>query len=155
MIHRHLESAILAGLADSPVVLLVGARQTGKSTLIQSPGIQKDDRRFLTLMMPMFLPPPRPTRRGFSVPTPNRWHWMKIQRAPELFLALKASVDRDRRPGRYLLSGSANVLFLPKVADSLAGRMEVLTLWPFSQGELEGVKEDFVDALFAAAPPRI
>ena len=143
MIHRHLESAILAGLADSPVVLLVGARQTGKSTLIQSPGIQKDDRRFLTLDDASVLAAAKTDPAGFLSSYPEPLALDEIQRAPELFLALKASVDRDRRPGRYLLSGSANVLFLPKVADSLAGRMEVLTLWPFSQGELEGVKEEF------------
>ncbi len=53
------------------------------------------------------------------------------------------------------MSGSANVLFLQKVADSLAGRMEVLTLWPFSQGELEGNREGFVDALFARSIPSL
>jgi hypothetical protein len=153
MVHRHLESAILAALADSPVVLLVGARQSGKSTLIQSPGIQKNNRRFLTLDDANVLAAAMTDPAGFLSSYPEPLVLDEIQRAPELFLALKASVDRDRRPGRYLLSGSANVLLLPKVADSLAGRMEVLTLWPFSQGELEGVKEGFVDALFAAAPP--
>lgn len=59
-------------------------------------------------------------------------------RAPELFLPIKAAVDEDPRPGRFLLTGSANVLLLPKLADSLAGRIEILTLWPFSQGELAG-----------------
>ncbi len=72
----------------------------------------------------------------------------EIQRAPELFLAIKAAVDQDRRPGRFLLTGSANVMLLPDLSDSLAGRMEILTLWPFSQGELEGVQEDFIDRLF-------
>jgi predicted AAA+ superfamily ATPase len=155
MIHRNLESAILAGLSDSPVVLLVGARQTGKSTLIQSPALQKDNRRFVTFDDANVLAAAKTDPAGFISSYSEPLALDEIQRVPELFLALKASVDRDRRPGRFLLSGSANVLLLPKVADSLAGRMEVLTLWPFSQGELEGVKEGFVDALFAAAPPKL
>jgi hypothetical protein len=73
----------------------------------------------------------------------------EIQRVPELFVALKASVDRDRRPGRFMLTGSANVLALPRLSESLAGRMELHRLWGLSQGELEGVREGFVDALFA------
>ncbi len=71
---------------------------------------------------------------------------------PELFPAIKAAVDRGRGPGRFLLTGSANVLLLPKLSESLAGRMEMLTLWPFSHGELNGVREGFVDALFAPRP---
>jgi predicted AAA+ superfamily ATPase len=62
----------------------------------------------------------------------------EVQHAPELFPAIKVAVDRKREPGRFLLTGSANGLLLPKLSESLAGRMEVLTLWPFSQGEMEG-----------------
>jgi predicted AAA+ superfamily ATPase len=64
----------------------------------------------------------------------------EVQRIPEVFLSIKASVDVDRRPGRFLLTGSANPLFVPEVAEALAGRMELLTLWPFSQAELEGAE---------------
>src|SRR6185295_3660353 len=76
----------------------------------------------------------------------------EIQRAPEIFVAIKASVDRDRRPGRFLLTGSANVLLVPRLSDSLAGRMEILTLWPLSQGEMEGVQEDFIGYAFRGLP---
>jgi len=72
----------------------------------------------------------------------------EVQKATELFVAIKASVDRDRQPGRFLLTGSANVLVLPRLSESLAGRMEILNLWPFSQGELLGTTEKFVDAVF-------
>jgi uncharacterized protein len=72
----------------------------------------------------------------------------EVQRAPELFLAIKAEVDRDRSPGRFLLTGSANVLLLPRLSESLVGRMEIHTLWGLSQGELNGRKETFLDALF-------
>jgi len=67
---------------------------------------------------------------------------------PELFPSIKIAVDRKREPGSFLFTGSANVMLLPKLAESLAGRVEVLTLWPFSQGEMAGVRESFVDALF-------
>lgn len=154
MIRRHVEPAILAGLADSPVVLLVGARQVGKSTLIQSPAVQKD-RRYFTLDDAGVLAAVKADPAGFLNTYAEPLALDEIQRAPELFLALKAAVDRNRAPGRYLLSGSANVLFLPRVADSLAGRMEVITLWPFSQGEIEGVRESFIDAVFDAAPLKL
>ena len=76
----------------------------------------------------------------------------EVQRAPELFLAIKADVDRNRKPGRYLLTGSANVLMLPKLSESLAGRMEILPLWPLSQGEIIGKPESFIDTLFTDKP---
>src|SRR5207247_9412264 len=77
----------------------------------------------------------------------------EAQRVPEIFRAIKRAVDRHRRPGRYLLTGSADVLHLPRVSESLAGRMEVLTLWPLSQGELAGRRETFVDRVFSEGLP--
>lgn len=79
---------------------------------------------------------------------PERTILDEVQRVPDLFRAIKRSVDAKRKPGRFLLTGSAQALVLPKVAESLAGRMEVLALWPFSQGELEGRQETFVDSCF-------
>ena len=73
----------------------------------------------------------------------------EVQRVPGLFRAIKAAVDADRRPGRYLLTGSANVMLLPGLSDALAGRMEVIPLRTLSQGELRAVRERFVDRLFA------
>jgi len=73
----------------------------------------------------------------------------EVQRAPDLLLALKAAVDRDRMPGRFLVTGSAQILQLPRLADTLAGRIEVLTLWPFTQGELGGVRDCLIERLFA------
>lgn len=69
----------------------------------------------------------------------------EVQRAPEIFLPIKVAVDKERHPGKFLLTGSANVLMLPK----LAGRLEIATLWPLSQGELADVREDFASAVFA------
>ncbi|MBI3107963.1 MAG: ATP-binding protein, partial [Candidatus Rokubacteria bacterium] len=77
----------------------------------------------------------------------------EVQRAPEVFLPIKAAVDRDRRPGRFLLTGSANPLLLPRIAGTLVGRVEVLTLWPLSQGELAARPEAFVDGVFGEKLP--
>lgn len=88
---------------------------------------------------------------GFVAGLPERVILDEVQRAPELFPAIKASVDKKRTPGRFLLTGSAHALVLPKASESLAGRMEVLTLWPFSQGEIGGYMESFVDDCFAAS----
>jgi hypothetical protein len=73
----------------------------------------------------------------------------EVQRAPGLFTAIKAEVDRHRTPGRFLLTGSANVLMVPRLSESLAGRIELLTLWPLSQGEIEGRLETFIDSVFS------
>jgi len=72
----------------------------------------------------------------------------EIQRVPELLLAIKEQVDADPRPGRYLLSGSARVLALRGLPDTLPGRIETIELWPFSQGEIDGTADRFVDAIF-------
>jgi predicted AAA+ superfamily ATPase len=77
-----------------------------------------------------------------------------VQRVPELLLALKVVVDRRRRPGRFLLTGSANVLAVPRVADSVAGRMELLTLYSLSQGEIQGRREGFLKAVFGDRFPK-
>jgi predicted AAA+ superfamily ATPase len=74
----------------------------------------------------------------------------EVQRVPELFVTLKASIDRNRRPGRFILTGSANVLLLPKLSDSLAGRMELLRLHPLAQCEIEGKTAGFLGHLLAA-----
>jgi predicted AAA+ superfamily ATPase len=76
----------------------------------------------------------------------------EVQRVPQLFLAIKASIDRSRRAGRFLLTGSANIWLIPRLSESLAGRMEILTLWPLSQGEIEGIQEKFIDVVFSDDP---
>ena len=72
----------------------------------------------------------------------------EVQLVPDIFRAIKIEVDRRRTPGRFLLAGSANILLIPRLSESLAGRMEILTLWPFSVGELRGAREGFIDRLF-------
>ena len=87
---------------------------------------------------------------GFVAGLPRPVVIDEAQRVPALAVAIKAAVDADRQPGRFLLTGSAGVMSLPKLSESLAGRMELHTLWPLSQGEIEGTREAFVDRLFAA-----
>lgn len=153
MFTRSLAPLVLESLADSPVVFLGGARQTGKSTLVRSLAERAHPARYLTLDDLGVLASAKGDPQGFVDGLEGPVILDEIQRAPELFLPLKAAVDRDRRPGRFLLTGSASATVLPELARALAGRVELLTLWPLSQGELEGARESFVDALFAAARP--
>lgn len=145
MFTRHLTPALRDALTDTPAVLLVGARQVGKSTLTRLVG---PERLLLTLDDLDTLSAATLDPQGFVSGLPAQVTLDEIQRAPGLFLPLKASIDRHRQAGRFLLTGSANVLTLPAVADSLAGRLEVLTLWPLSQGEIEGRRERFIDLAF-------
>lgn len=147
---RNLQGQLRAALADTPVVLVHGARQTGKSTLTQSlvEG-GGETRRYLTLDDATVLAAAESDPGGFISSLEGPVVIDEVQRAPALFMAIKAEVDRNRRPGRFLLTGSANIMLLPKLSESLAGRIEILTLWPFSQGEIEGRVEGFIDAVFA------
>jgi hypothetical protein len=137
MIERSLTAPLTGALADTPVVMLVGARQSGKSTLALDLAERGHHAEYLTLDDPTELAAARADPSGFVEGLPERVIVDEIQRAPELFLPLKAAVDRERRPGRFLLTGSTNALLIPTVADALAGRMEVLTLWPLSMAELD------------------
>ncbi|GLH65644.1 ATP-binding protein [Geothrix edaphica] len=139
-------------LGDTPVVFLAGARQTGKSTLVRCLGPESGYRTLDDLGV---LAAAQADPEGFIGTLGDRTILDEVQRAPDLLLPIKASVDRDRRPGRFILTGSANVLALPKVADSLAGRMEVLTLWPLAQAELDAHPPGFVDACFSGHPERL
>lgn len=138
MFPRHIAPLLSDALADTPVVLLNGARQTGKSTLVQGLA-ERLGRRYLTLDDRVVLAAAKADPAGFIAGLSGPVVMDEIQRAPALFLDIKAAVDRDRSPGRFLLTGSANVLLLPALADSLAGRMEILSLWPLSGGEMAGV----------------
>jgi len=137
MFSRHIESLLTEALADTPVVLLNGARQTGKSTLAQALAA-RDGRRYLTLDDRVVLAAAKSDPAGFIAGLSGPVVMDEVQRAPELFLDIKAAVDRERTPGRFLLTGSANVLLLPTLADSLSGRMEILSLWPLSCAEMAG-----------------
>lgn len=135
------------------MVLLLGGRQVGKSTLAQALVAEGLLDRYLTLDDLSLLAAAQLDPQGFLSGLQGRVVLDEVQRAPGLLLPLKALVDRDRRPGRFLLTGSANLLALPKAAEHLVGRMALFTLWPLSQGEVEGRKEEFLPALFAEELP--
>lgn len=151
ILERHITPALLAAVADTPIVLLIGARQTGKSTLVQELAASVHPAQYLTFDDVGVLAAAHADPAGFLAGLNGPVVLDEVQRVPELFIALKASVDRDRRPGRFLLTGSANVLLLPHLAELLVGRMEVLTLWPLSQGEIDGGTKNFIDATFSQA----
>lgn len=152
MYDRHIAPLLLEALADTPVVLLNGARQTGKSTLAQSL-TEATPRRYLTLDDHTTLAAAHADPAGFITGLSGPVVIDEIQRAPGLFLAIKAAVDRDRThgqtAGRFLLTGSANVMLLPALADSLAGRMEIVPLNPLSCAERAGnAQSNRADLLF-------
>ena len=149
MLRRHLIDRLLDGLADTPAVLVNGARQTGKSTLVQSAELAGQNRQYLTFDDPGILAAAKRDPNGFVAGLNMPVTLDEVQHVPEIFPVIKAAIDRKRQPGQFLLTGSANVMLLPKLSESLAGRMEVLTLWPFSQGEIHGAQESFVDTLFS------
>lgn len=148
MFARNLAPEIEISFRDTPVVFLNGARQTGKSTLARELFVEGKRTQYLTLDDAPVLAAARDDPSGFVAGLDGPVVLDEVQRAPDLFLAIKAAVDRSRKPGAFLLTGSADIMLLPKVADSLAGRMEIFTLWPLSQGEMAGVKENFLDSLF-------
>ena len=149
---RFSEQILLRKLRRSPVVLLHGPRQCGKTTLAQEIG-DAGGYEYFTL-------DDRETREqavadpaGFIDRCPGRMVLDEVQRNPDIFSAIKVAVDRDRRAGkrdggRFLLTGSAQVLLLPQISDSLAGRMQKVRLHPLSRCELQGRSSGFLDALF-------
>lgn len=147
LITRFVRPRLLEALADTPVVLVHGPRQCGKTTLAQT----LTGYAYLTFDDAVQLAAAKADPVSFVADLPERVILDEVQRAPELFTSLKAAVDRDRRPGRFVLTGSANVLLAPKLSDSLAGRMELLRLYPLAQCELAGTKSGFLRALFSGS----
>lgn len=129
---RYLQQQVLDALSDTPVVCILGPRQVGKTTLARQlePG-----RTYVSFDDNTMLAAARYDPLGFVAGLPDRVILDEVQRVPELLTAIKLSVDNDRRPGRFILTGSANLLLLPNVQESLAGRMEVIYLNPLSEQE--------------------
>lgn len=144
---RRAAELITEAITDTRVVVVNGARQVGKSTLAEVVLRHGDNgvARFLD----------DPVTRAAAVADPVRFVRHdglmlidEVQRVPDLWLAIKHVVDRDPRPGRFLLTGSARLLALRSLPDSLPGRSETIELWPLSQGEIDGAPDGFVDAAF-------
>lgn len=141
---RYLQPKIEAALKDTPVVCILGPRQVGKSTLSQQ---LAPKRAYLTFDDGAILTAAKQDPTGFIQGLPEFITLDEVQRVPELLLAIKAEVDRNRAPGRFLLTGSANLLLLPKVKESLSGRVEFFYLQPLTEAEKNHHQSDFLNRL--------
>jgi hypothetical protein len=142
---RFVERRAEEALTDTPVVLIVGPRRAGKTTLVRKMG--GTGRTYITLDDQTTLDAAQSDPVGF-IRGLDQAIIDEIQRAPDLLLAIKKTVDEDYRPGRFLLTGSANILTLPRVADSLAGRMETIQMLPLARAEVMGKTPRFLERLF-------
>lgn len=134
-------------LADTPAVLIHGPRQSGKTTLARTVG-EPRGYRYVSFDDEAVRDAARRDPVGFVEGLPRRTILDEVQRVPELFTSLKAAIDERRAAGRFILTGSASVLLVPKLADSLAGRMGILRLHPFAQCEILGKRPRFIQTLF-------
>ncbi|HOW59387.1 MAG TPA: ATP-binding protein [Candidatus Omnitrophota bacterium] len=157
-IHRLLEESLGKALKTFPSVVVTGPRQAGKSTLVQKAGgeryryvsLDEMDTRSLAIHDP----------RGFLTKYPNPVIIDEIQHAPQLLSYIKAAIDRDRKPGQWILTGSQAFPLMRNVGESLAGRVAILTLFPFSLSEMNHhlrvklrTAESFIRHLYSAGTP--
>ncbi len=152
---RHARALIVEALSDTRVVFVMGARQVGKSTLTSLVAEHDHPARTITLDDGATRSAALADATGFVASLDTPVVIDEVQRAPDLLLAIKESVDRDTTPGRFLLTGSANVLSNRKVKDALTGRTELVRLWPLSQTEIHGSTTNLIDALYGETPPMI
>lgn len=155
MIERRLRPRVIEALDDTRVVVMLGARQVGKSTLVQAVATSDRPATVLTLDDLATRDAAAADPTGFVAGLVTPVVIDEVQRVPDLLLAIKSRVDRDLAPGQFLLTGSANILTAPRIADALTGRAEYLRLAPFSQGELGGTIESFVPLLFDGRWPQV
>lgn len=141
---RYLQNKLQIALEDTPVVCLLGARQCGKTTLAKQLG---DNRSYINFDDGAILTAAKQDPTGFIQGLPEKVILDEIQRCPELMPAIKASVDKRRTAGRFLLTGSANLLLLPSVQESLAGRVEILNLHPLTEQEKQHYSGNFLQRL--------
>lgn len=149
MIQRKIKSRLLDALTDSPVVLVHGARQTGKSTLVKYLAEKEYPAKYLTFDDSGILSAAQNNPYDFISGYSEVLIIDEVQRVPEIFLAVKNFVDNHRKAGKFILTGSANVLMLPKISESLAGRIEILKLFPLAQNEISNTNFNLIDELFA------
>ena len=145
---RHLAPRLREALGDTPAVLIHGPRQSGKTTLARAVG-EPRGYRYVSFDDEAILAAARHDPVGFVSRLPAKTILDEVQRVPEIFTSLKAVIDERRVAGRFILTGSANVLLIPRLAESLAGRMGLMRLHPLAQCEIGRTPSRFIDTLFA------
>jgi predicted AAA+ superfamily ATPase len=155
LLARHVRPQVLEALAESRAVALLGARQVGKSTLVADIAANEHPALVVNLDDEPTANAARADPVGFVAAIAGPAVIDEVQRVPSLLLAIKRRLDSDQARGQFLLTGSANILTLPTVADALPGRVQYINLSPLSQGELRGTCETFIDALFDTSFPRV
>ena len=152
---RRAQPLVVAALGDTRVVLIAGARQVGKSTLAAVVAADGYPAQLLSLDNKATRDAALADPTGFVAGLAGPVVIDEVQRAPELLLAIKRAVDVDPTSGRFLLTGSASILSAPKIVESLAGRVEIVDLWPLAQSEIERTDANLVDMLFSGRPPLV
>jgi uncharacterized protein len=155
MYHRNVHDLVVEALGDTRIVFVTGARQVGKTTLTRAISSGQHPMRMLTLDDRATRDAATSDPTGFVGGLDGPVVIDEVQRAPDLLLAIKEDVDRDPSPGRYLLTGSTNLLASKRINDALTGRIETVRLWPLAQTEVRSGTVNFIDALHAAAPPTV
>src|ERR1700730_10333767 len=143
LIPRSLEDTVVHAMGEARAVALLGPRQAGKSTLARTLASGRLPADYLSLDDEATRSLAAGDPQGFVAGLGRRTGIDEVQRAPGLLLAVKSRLDRDDTPGQFLLTGSANLRRIPRVADALPGRVDYLTLWPFTQGEVARRREHF------------
>lgn len=154
-VERNVRPTVVEALQEARAVCLLGARQSGKSTLARAIAEHEHPAEYLTLDNDATRRSALEDPTGFIAGVSGPAVIDEVQRAPDLMLAIKERLDTNNERGQFLLAGSANILTLPSIADALPGRVDYVRMWPFSQGELNGRRESFIDRLLAGEAPHI
>src|ERR1700683_1357011 len=154
-VERNVRPTVVEALREARAVCLLGARQSGKSTLARAIAEDEHPAAYLALDNDATRRSALEDPTGFIAGVSGPAVIDEVQRAPDLMLAIKERLDTNNERGQFLLAGSANILTLPSIADALPGRVDYVRMWPFSQGELNARRESFIDGLLAGETPHV
>ena len=155
LIPRAVAPRLLEALSESRAVALIGPRQAGKTTLVRDLIRSEYPATYVTLDDAATRSAAETDPTGLVQEMTGPTIVDEIQRVPDLLLSIKERLDRDRRSGQFLITGSANIQTLPTIRDALPGRVEYVPLWPLAQSEIERYPGNLIDTLFAQGPPTV